>query len=545
MDLTGLDLYGLNSLRRYPIDDAASAVADDGTPLPPGLLVDLAVRFPSSLGTALALAAATATPGLVTLVFVAYPAPALGPSGPAASATPLPACSVAIPQPVVPGLPYPVQPLAPGVGGWAVFGPGALGDSPYSGRFSAVAQGAILGRCARPYGPPAIPTVRRQGVADVLTGLVTLAAGADLAVAVASLPIDRANTGSAVTTPAIVVALADSIGGRDVFGLYSGPCAARPESGTCPRPPLTQFGPAVPDCAGNINLRIKGAVLTPTAHGVVVDVAAGLGAACGTPALPDSTGALAGAATDLCVGTAAATPDVPGLPTTAVTAPGATVPPTPAAGACLWVDDFSLLPASKQGTWTTLHDSTAGLAGTWSAGVDLVPPTTQTPGGVGGTHRLVKLGDGSAGTLAIARFAPDAHCTPGTGPPAATALLRLDKAFGKAFGGLALQATGAPYVLAGVSAGQLVAFHYPGSIISGVALPTGWDPGGWFTLAATRTISGGSAGAVAITATAVAGGASVTLNLPAGTVAASASWGLAAQETLVSFAYYDFSVPAS
>jgi len=78
---------------------------------------------------------------------------------------------------------------------------------------------------------------------------------------------------------------------------FSGPCAGRPESGTCESPPHEFINTVGPDCDGVIKLKFLGCA-SPAAIlsecGIVLDCELGLTEACVPPHIPDDTGRLPG-----------------------------------------------------------------------------------------------------------------------------------------------------------------------------------------------------------------------------------------------------------
>jgi hypothetical protein len=270
--------YNAGENRSYPVDDAATAVDDAGRFLPAGIVVDVALAVPKSLGAAAYIGAVSAGPNVTTVILVAD-APGF-----------VPLAAVTVPGPVVPYMAYPVRPMQPGVGGWVVLGDAA--GSPYSGRFSTAGQSRLLARCVRGYPDPPIASIGKEHLPAPLTGLVTLLAGQDVALAVEAVTIG----GVAVT--AIVVGLASPLN-QDVFALYAGTCNARPETGNCPKTPLESLGGVAADCDGNVDVDFRSLVATPIPGGIALDLPIGLSVTCGEPTLP-AGGSLAGVYKDRC-----------------------------------------------------------------------------------------------------------------------------------------------------------------------------------------------------------------------------------------------------
>lgn len=295
MGKTHFNFYALNGVRGYPIDDAALGEDDAGRLVPPGLLVDCRLRFPDTAGRYAFLGALSATPGLVTAIFMASDAPARPASGEAAAAeTAVPIAAVTVQKPLDAWRHYPVDALYPGTGGWVVFGEGV--EEPYSGRFSSVRQGQILARCARPYRPLPVPSIGKEFVSGPLTGLVKVLGGADIEV------LKGQRTVRGRPTDCLIVRLVDDLN-RNVLQLYAGPCAGRPESYTCPKPGLELLNEVGPDCAGNLTIDFRNVAAVPLAGGggVTLDLGVGLADACaGGKYLPGPDGQLPGEYEDLC-----------------------------------------------------------------------------------------------------------------------------------------------------------------------------------------------------------------------------------------------------
>jgi hypothetical protein len=287
-----------NESRDYPVDEAASRVADDGKRLRTSVIADLSLRWPLTLGDFAFVSAVAVTDALVTVTIQAAPtANAAGDFAPLAVVT--------VRRPVQVGKPYALVPQAAGVGGWIAFGSGAE-DAPYAARFSSPAQSRVTPRAARAYRPPPVESVRAAGSDAALTGVVTLKADPPLVIEKAEREIEG------VLRDVILLRLSDDAGveGFPVpaaaalitgyktpsnFLAFAGPCAGRPESGTCGTPQPIEFVNAVgPDCDGRITIEFRGcAVLTEVAGaGAGLDCAKPLDDACLPAALPTSAGLL-------------------------------------------------------------------------------------------------------------------------------------------------------------------------------------------------------------------------------------------------------------
>ena len=71
MAVRGADWYDRASLSGWPLDDAATAVDDDGAPLPPQILADMSLRWPLELGAHAFVAGVTWTDAIATVLVAA------------------------------------------------------------------------------------------------------------------------------------------------------------------------------------------------------------------------------------------------------------------------------------------------------------------------------------------------------------------------------------------------------------------------------------------------------------------------------------------
>lgn len=286
--------YDANGSTAYPVSDASTQVDDADSRLPPNVIVDLNLRWPDTLGQYAFVSGVTVSEHAVTVVLQA--ATSLE-DDPVFS----PLAVVTVRQPVTIGRVYALAAQADGVGGWIVFGDGVT-DPGYRGRFSSPEQSALAPRAARAYRPPPVTGVRVLNAATTLTGLVTLRAVSPLELVREDRVIDG------VLRDALVLRMTDQTGTDgvvaatapapedNVFRQFAGPCAGRPESGTCPDPQPVEFVNSVgPDCDGVLTVEFNGCATVARfadGHGVLVDCDLGLGDACVPPRLPDSDGNL-------------------------------------------------------------------------------------------------------------------------------------------------------------------------------------------------------------------------------------------------------------
>lgn len=328
--------YDLNESRPWPISDEATAVADDGTRFPNRALADLHLAFPQSVAQRAFISAVAITPTLATVTI-------LGTESTASPSSYLPLAAVSLVKPIDPYRMYPLEALMPGVGGWIVFGYEAARDDAnvesFHARFSTPAQSIIQPSCTRAYRDLPVASIGRLGAANPLTGLIRLSGGNDLEVVkecreIPLVPGTGCDVNISAARDVIVIRLKETIIGttaggvpaaqpadnfRNVYDVYKGPCAGRPESVSCGDPqPIELLASVPPDCCGNIDLVLRGCA-TPSritqqalvvddivqsveeTCGVIIDCELSLAEACITPdRLPGPDGTLPNEYDDLC-----------------------------------------------------------------------------------------------------------------------------------------------------------------------------------------------------------------------------------------------------
>lgn len=299
--------YSIGAATDYPLSDAATAIADDGTRLPSNVLVDLHLRYPDDYGTFPFLGALTVTSNVVAVV-VEVAQQLTPPYDPA----PLAVLSVLAAE-LVPGRQYALQAQTGGVAGWLAFGSGAIefgrhGVAPLRLRFSNPAASLLAARAARGYRRLPVQGIGSYTGARTLGGVVDLAAEPPLEVARETRVI------GGVTRDVVVVRLTSDSDGNgfevseqeqaldklarrtDTLERFIGPCGSRPESGNCGDPQPVEFINSVaPDCAGVLTLDIRGCataehVADPCT--VLLDCAYALDQVCPPPFIPDNEGRL-------------------------------------------------------------------------------------------------------------------------------------------------------------------------------------------------------------------------------------------------------------
>lgn len=259
MSIRNQNWYNLQSTRRYPLDETSTGDGDNGVTLRDDILVDCHIRFPSTYGEYLYVQGITVSAGLVSVLF--------GAATDTNTMTGVTVAAVSLTKPVTSNVNYPITGLIPGLAGWVVFGPGI--DTNFTGRYSTAAQSLIAPRCGRPLRALPIPTIGKLGVATSLRGLVTLNASTPVKVTY------KENAGDVVLGPtneiigqaknALIFELDQSLttSAYNPLALFLGPCAQRPESGTCLKTPIESINGVAPDCAGNIEIEFPGFISRP------------------------------------------------------------------------------------------------------------------------------------------------------------------------------------------------------------------------------------------------------------------------------------------
>lgn len=242
MSVRNQNWYDLQSSRQYPLDDRATGVGDDGVKLPNNILLDCNIKYPAQYGPVTFIQAVTISDGLVTVLIAAAPDETGG------AVTTIAAVSVFKPAQLSKN--YALQALVPGVAGWFVFGEG-IGIN-FIGRYATPIQTLIAARNAHGYTALPVQSIKKKGVQNSLTGLVTVNTAAPLVSEVGLVSIAGENR------VALIFSLAANTTDISYNPLeyFSGSCSERPESGTCPLPPIETINGVAPDCAGNIEIDV-------------------------------------------------------------------------------------------------------------------------------------------------------------------------------------------------------------------------------------------------------------------------------------------------
>lgn len=242
MPIRNHNWYDLQATRRYPLDESSTGVDDAGAFIRDSILVDCHIRFPDTLGLYAYVQGITVAPALVTIVFGVgnHPADTNGPS----------IAALTLPRTAAQNVNHELMPLQPGVAGWAVVGAGITEE--FSGRYTTPRQTLISARCARSYRPLPVTSLGKINVATSLQGVVKLVGQPPVTATAEPVTVN----GQEVN--AIVFRLEGELETFNPLEVFQGPCGQRPESGTCPKPPIETINGIAPDCAGNINIVFDG-----------------------------------------------------------------------------------------------------------------------------------------------------------------------------------------------------------------------------------------------------------------------------------------------
>jgi hypothetical protein len=294
MTIIGNNWLNAQASRPYPLDDSASGVANDGTVLKDDILVDLHIRWPKLAGQYVFLGGITVTSRIITAVFLAA-------DSPTTTSGFVPLASVTVQQPATRYRYYNLEPMYPGVGGFVAFGDT---QEEFTARFSSPFQSLLSPKVGRPYDELPIPSIRKLGRADGLTGLVKLVAGSDLQIVKETINVEGEQR------DAIVIRLVSPTAtNSSILSKYIGPCGTRPESRNCARDGVETVNGVSPDCDGNLQIDFRGLLMSPfqsCGAGVTLDQNLGIADVCIAPVRTRFIGE------DLCFGVSsisASTPD--------------------------------------------------------------------------------------------------------------------------------------------------------------------------------------------------------------------------------------------
>lgn len=266
MSVRNQNWYNLQSTRRYPIDDSATGASDAGEVIRDSVLVDCQLRYPEELGEYVYVQGVTCSASIVTVVF------GVADSLDAVDGTTI--AAVSLPKPIAQNVNYAVKSLVPGVAGWVVFGGGVL--EAFSGRYSTPRQTRLLARNARPYRALPVSSIGKVGLENSLQGLIKFSAVSPLVVAQETVRVNNTDV------PALVFRLEATDPENNPLQTFLHPCGQRPESNTCPKPPIETINGVRPNCNGNINFVFDGFDAYPYTEcgGIDVISTTGLSEAC-------------------------------------------------------------------------------------------------------------------------------------------------------------------------------------------------------------------------------------------------------------------------
>lgn len=251
--------YNLAATRSYPLADSATGIDDNGVRMPNDILVDVHLRWPEDYGKFAYVAGLTVTDKLVTCVIAAASAE----DNPDIVHT---IATISLVQPVAAGVNHALVPAVEGAAGFIVFEdvsePGAY-------RFTSPRQSRLCPRVAATSIALPIPTLRKFGRADGLTGLVKLRADTNVRLERSTqiwLGQPRDGVEIHVVSPPNDTRFMSDL---------AGPCGKRPESRTCAREPIETLNGLAPDCDGNIDLMLvdlSGGPYEPTVDGAFAGI---------------------------------------------------------------------------------------------------------------------------------------------------------------------------------------------------------------------------------------------------------------------------------
>lgn len=270
MDGRNNDWLNAHCGHRYPLDDNATGIGDDGTKLRDNIISDLYLQWPAEYGEFAYVSGITITPTLVTVVITAC-------DSVTAATRFIPLAAISLLKPVKESAYCPVLSLSDGVAGFIAFGDVAEN---FAIRMSTPQQGLLSPRVSGSYVPLPVSSIRKKGRKDGLTGVVKLAASTDIEIVEETMTIDGQ------TVPTIVIQLQAATVARNTLAAYVGPCGNRPESNNCDTPGIQTINGVGPDCDGNLEISFEGMLAGPyqncgTAQaGVTLDQDIGLADIC-------------------------------------------------------------------------------------------------------------------------------------------------------------------------------------------------------------------------------------------------------------------------
>ncbi|NDD52796.1 hypothetical protein EBZ39_02780 [bacterium] len=253
MSVRNQNWYNLQSTRRYPLDELCTGADDNGDMIRDDIIVDCNVQFPDTYGHYLYVQSISVSAGLVTIL--------LGAANDLNARDGITVCAVSAPKPVTANINYAVTPIVSGVAGWLVLGPGI--DTNFTARYATPIQSLISARCARANRALPITTLGKLGNSSSLQGVINIAASSPVAidyVGANTLALFDGGTAVGQTGQTLIFRLDQALitNTYNPLAEFVGPCGQRPESGTCPKPPIETINGLAPDCAGNVELTFPG-----------------------------------------------------------------------------------------------------------------------------------------------------------------------------------------------------------------------------------------------------------------------------------------------
>lgn len=238
-----------NTQRKYPIDDHATGVDDDGGIVREDVIADLHLMVPWAAPHVFVSSIAV-TSHAVSVTFLGSTAPAVpaDPAHPGHSGEFVPLALFSAPKPVVPFRNYPLQPVVPGVRGWIAFGGIVASGDTASHKISTPEQGAVCPKAVRVYTPAPVPSVGVQYNPARLTGDITFLAEAPLRIEERMVGVGEESV------KAFVFSLDGTL---DTYQAFAPVCFSAPFMGTCGRVPIRAINGVTPDSSGNITLKVK------------------------------------------------------------------------------------------------------------------------------------------------------------------------------------------------------------------------------------------------------------------------------------------------
>ena len=242
MSVRNQNWYDLQSSRQYPLDDAATGADDAGALLPNNIVLDCNIKYPEQYGAFAFIQAITVSNGLVTIL--------IGAGSNLDSASTATVAAVTVSKPIQLSKNYAIQPLVPGAAGWFVFGEGV--EFNFTGRYATPRQTLIAPRNAHAYRALPLRSIKKKNVQNSLSGLVSIEAVAPLTAELKVVDINGKPQNALVFGLSAVTTDVD----YNPLAYFRGTCSERPESGTCPKPPIETINGVSPDCSGNIELAV-------------------------------------------------------------------------------------------------------------------------------------------------------------------------------------------------------------------------------------------------------------------------------------------------